>query len=829
MHTKAKIFAVAMTLMLGALALSAVFTLVTFDRTYRDELLTGYYLPVVHLEANLSRAVGLGVPLDAARGLERDFAQAWNTLAERGASRRAADRGLREPALLLLRPDGEVLRHVGGSVDVRSEEFRGALSTPNGRGESAAGTRFVEGPTAFLIPIRILDAQDNWAASLVAVVDRREVAPTLAGPLRDATRHTLAVLAGSLLIYGLALAVVLWSRSEDEDLRRRRMLWTSVCFGVAAQIAGAVAGAHPYRDPYLSGTADKAAVLTRIVQQDTTAALARGARLEYLDFNQYHWRHLLESVPEVAVLEVRDRNRSAVVRVDHRGVTHFANEKLRGGEAPPKPAGPNADDLKVLAESLSVDGIDRGAVTARVSSAAVRAQVYDLAADALAATMVSLLIFVELLLLFHWSLRQGPRPARLVNGDACAVIRPAAFLFLFGVDLSMSFVPLHMERMYEPLFGLSKDVVMGLPISVEFLFVGLAILAAGVWMDRSGWRPSFITGTAVAALGAVYSWLAPDAMHFVLSRAVLGTGYGLTLMACQGFVVRATDTRSTARGLAQLFAGIYGGSICGGVAGAILAERFGFGPVFAASGIIVFGVLAYVSVFLPRDPAGAAAATPERPPAAAPETPAISGAVRFRRFITNRAMLALILFSSLPASIAAVGFLNYFSPIYLNRIGASQSTIGQVLMLYGVCLVFFGPWVSRSVNSVSSKKLAVVAGCLLGSAALLSFQLLDGVFAAAVAVVGLGLAHSLVLSSQSAYALALRVSRDFGEGKAISVFRSSGRLGQMLGPIAFGSIALAGDGSEGMAWLGYAYLAAAVLFWALTRGDRHMLVEEPAR
>ena len=79
-------------------------------------------------------------------------------------------------------------------------------------------------------------------------------------------------------------------------------------------------------------------------------------------------------------------------------------------------------------------------------------------------------------------------------------------------------------------------------------------------------------------------------MHFVLSRAVLGTGYGLTLMACQGFVVRATDTRSTARGLAQLFAGIYGGSICGGVAGAILAERFGFGPVFAASGIIVFGV-----------------------------------------------------------------------------------------------------------------------------------------------------------------------------------------------------------------------------------------------
>ena len=105
---------------------------------------------------------------------------------------------------------------------------------------------------------------------------------------------------------------------------------------------------------------------------------------------------------------------------------------------------------------------------------------------------------------------------------------------------------------------------MGLPITVEFIFVGLSIFIAGIWVDRRGWHGPFLTGVSLAGAGVLYSWLAPDAIHFILSRAVAGSGYGLTLMASQGFVITYSDGKSKARGLAHLFAGIYAGSICGG-------------------------------------------------------------------------------------------------------------------------------------------------------------------------------------------------------------------------------------------------------------------------
>ncbi|MEZ5591885.1 MAG: MFS transporter [Gammaproteobacteria bacterium] len=154
-----------------------------------------------------------------------------------------------------------------------------------------------------------------------------------------------------------------------------------------------------------------------------------------------------------------------------------------------------------------------------------------------------------------------------------ASMRPAVFLFLFGVDLSAAFVPLHMADLYQPLLGLPKDMVMGLPISAMFLSVSITIIVSGIWLDRRGWHEPFLTGVALVAAAKLYAWLAPSAVHFIAAMGMVGLGYGLTLMASQGFVIVQTDNKSKARGLAYLFAGIYAGSICGTAAGAMLAER----------------------------------------------------------------------------------------------------------------------------------------------------------------------------------------------------------------------------------------------------------------
>jgi predicted MFS family arabinose efflux permease len=323
-------------------------------------------------------------------------------------------------------------------------------------------------------------------------------------------------------------------------------------------------------------------------------------------------------------------------------------------------------------------------------------------------------------------------------------------------------------------------------------------------------------GIGLAALGGLYSWIAPTAVHLIFSRGLIGVGYGLALMASQGFVIGNTDGRSKAHGLAHLFAGLYAGSICGGAMGGILAERYGYKTVFLLGALIIALVIPYALIFL-----RSAVARPQSRPAALPQgTPRWDG---LRRFLGNRGVLALILFSSLPASVAVVGFLNYFSPLYLHRLGASESTIGQVLVIYGICLIFVGPAMGRHIDASQSKRKIIFAGCLLGSAAFFSFTLAQGILAAVIAVFLLGLSHSLVLSSQSAYMLKFQVTQNLGEGKALGIFRSSARLGQMLGPMIFSGLAVSTSMRQGALVLGAVYLVVALLFLLLTARDQRLL------
>ncbi len=423
-----------------------------------------------------------------------------------------------------------------------------------------------------------------------------------------------------------------------------------------------------------------------------------------------------------------------------------------------------------------------------------------------AALLIAFLILVELTVFQQGRIRQQQ------EAFSYKQMRPAIFLFLFGIDLSMSFIPLHMETLPQSLSGIAPDLLIGLPISAEFLCVGIAILGCGVWLDRSGWQKPFYTGLVLTGIGCLYSWLAPDAVQFIISRGILGFGYGLTLLASQGYVISQTDSSNKARGLAHLFAGLYSGSICGAATGAVMAEQFGYGAVFLTGAMIVFSVIFY-SVWSLNN-----RVRPDRKPDLVKATAPASKPVKagLGAFLFNRHVLAATLFSSMPASIAVVGFINYFSPVYLDRAGVNDAMIGQVLMLFGVILALFGPAIGRFADASETKRLPIVLGCILGGLAFLVFQFSSGITAVTLAVLLLGLSNSLVLSAQSAFVLKQPVTQGFGEGKAMGIFRSSSRIGQMLGPVIFAVIVATADIDGAVVWFGVAYLVTAALFWMLT-------------
>jgi len=419
---------------------------------------------------------------------------------------------------------------------------------------------------------------------------------------------------------------------------------------------------------------------------------------------------------------------------------------------------------------------------------------------------ITVLVMVECLLLYLHLLVKRNSAIQYGSRYEMGFVRPAMFLFLFAIDLSMSFVPLHMQSFDTELFGLSRDIVLGLPISSEFLCVGIFLLIAGVWMDRRGWHEPYFIGLFVVGIGSLSSWMANDALMFILSRALVGVGYGLSLMSAQGLIVRFGGITGRARGFASLFAGLYSGSICGAAAGAFLAERFGYEKVFFLGAVMVLVLILFSWKFM-----RSLIDHPERDSEAREKAKQSIRLKPLLSFIGNPVFVALSILSSLPASIAVAGFLHFFTPVYMNQIGARESTIGQVLILYGICLIYFGPSIGRLIDRSQDKKYYMLAGGLLGGLAFVTFDTDFGIASMIVSVFLLGLSSSFVLSSQSTMVLELKEARVLGEGTALGIFRSISRIGQVVGPLIFGWVLLAGDLTDVINYLGYSYIGATLI------------------
>ncbi len=797
-----------------SLALSALLALSAFERLHERATISTFASVVKLLRQDLS-----GVPTGAhgrwreaelEAGLERTALRLREHLEEATGSRPSRA----SLAVSLAFTDG-VIAHSTDSTLVGSRlPPRSRLKSLDRQGPNIGleDVRYIRSEWAYAITLPLPRHGPESEATAVISLDARLIEGDPNARQRILVRSAgIGFLTGAAVLLGLLLWPQLSpARASDPRHERARAAWV---LGLAVGIAQLVAfslDAAAVRADYLEVLERKMVLATALAGETLEEEGVQASDLDGPGARRV-LRGYLEAFGEIESLALLDAGGREVSRMAGPAIEP---EATRGEPA-------------YRFEVTGPGGI-QGYIETAVSSRIIWRQMVSMVIDAFTVVAVSLLLCMELVILALTRLDAEPMrsggpaqssPPATGREPDYKPMRPAIFMFLFGIDISMSFLPLHMERLYEPMFGLSRDVVIALPVSVEFMCVGIAILCAGMWLDRRGWREPFLYGLLLATVGGLYSWLAPDAAHFVASRAVVGFGYGLTLLAAQGFVIRRTDMRSKARGLAHLFAGLYAGSLCGAATGSMMAERFGYEAVFLTGSFLVLAVLIYALMYLGPATTGHDAVSGEDGRA----DPAPPGAVR--RFLLDRRVLAAVFFSSMPAAVAVVGFLNYFSPIYLNRVGATDSTIGQVLMLFGICLTLAGPRIGRFVDASPTKELPIFIGSVLGGVAFLTFNLLDGVHAAMVAVVLLGLSSSMVLSAQSAYVLGLDVTRELGDGKAMGIFRSTSRIGQMLGPVIFGWLIVGTDIRDGVTYFGMAYLATSVAFLFLAGRAPRTVVE----
>lgn len=685
---------------------------------------------------------------------------------------------------------------------------------------------FIKYKNTYFVPL-VVKNKKQGVATVILAFNEKYVQTLVNAAWRNNLRVALVVLVCGSLLTIILLSVIL----PRERARIRQMLpwlfdfiaWKKrigipkrgISVGlfliiIACQIGFSVMSIKTFNTFYLKINGDKTVTLNTIIQENVEYLLRKRLPLNKLFRMEKVMREMLSEFPEIENTTLFNNEGKPLYHANQQTAYNLIKTPITlPKEIVESYSGTDSEYHFKL--KIKNKGTVAGVISSNISRALIRQKLKGLLLDAGTVLIISALFALELLLMIYLYLEKKATAAEQPIKNNYGTIRSVAFLFLFGTYISISFVPLHMEKMYEPLFGLPKDLVLGLPISVEMFFAGISILLSGVWIDKRGWHEPFLVGLLTTAIGVLDSWLASGEVHFIVSRGIVGTGYGLALMAGQGFVLTQTDENTKARGIANFFAGVYAGSICGGAAGAMLAERIGYNPVFLVGTIIVFLVIPYSFLSMQG--------VMKKPAIIGDKQ--VSPAPRMKHlidFLFNRNIIGLILLIVVPAATILVGFINYFSPIYLNRMGVSQSNIGRVFMLYGICLIFVGPFISKRIDSADNKKAFIVAGEVIGAMGLLVFFFLDGLWGAAMATLMLGISGSFI-SSRISYVLKLRASRHLGCGQSIGMINATYRLGQVLGPILFSWIIVAfGTGKE-IASVGVIYLIAIFLFILFSKGE----------
>ena len=384
------------------------------------------------------------------------------------------------------------------------------------------------------------------------------------------------------------------------------------------------------------------------------------------------------------------------------------------------------------------------------------------------------------------------------------------FVFCFAEELQKSFLPLFVAEYYSESDLFSRDIMQGLPISAFMFVIAVFTPFAGKLVDRFGNKNLFLAGLIPAIIGYLLCATASSANEIVLARSMTAVGYAVITISCQSYIAAVVIAENRARGMAIFVGVLMTATMCGTAIGAILADWLGYKPVFLiASGFaLVAGVMGWF--MLSTDPPKSEAKSKTE----ATKSPA---AVLAR----NGQFILIVLFCAIPAKVILTGFLYLFVPIYLASLEASQSEIGRVMMLYSLIIIPISPLASRFADQLGKNLWMVIIATILSGIVLLGVYQNPDVAGVLLVVAALGIVHAFLKAPLIVAAMeAAEKSPDITRTGALSLLRTSERIGSVIGPVVVAALLVALDFGQVAALMGITVTILGVIMALLTLSQR---------
>ena len=774
--------------LLVTLGFNVLLSVSTLNSLATDMVLSGYRSGAERLARDIERGMRFGKPLPSFAGMEEMLAE----LGQSTAGMRRVVVADTKGRVLYAQPAQEAAHAAQPQPDVSIEATIQAVTsaeTPQTSQKIASGYRLA-------IPL-LYKAPVGW---LVVDIDGKRIDATT----DDFLRLSSLLLGAACLVAGLILAgrlgLLTGQRAVGMSLSgMTRMLLIIIGTAQVLYACGTLALFDTYVKQAVRTKAD---ILAEATGRDFEYLIHKGVDIASLRGKDQALEQLLAANNELAGARLITPDGAAIAAAGNVPDASLTVEKSLNTYWPSR----FRQKQEVLRLQLA---LQPHAITARISA---------LALDLGASLLISFLLLLELSkllgLIAQRTLPHDTAVAALEGthrSRAVQALRAAGFMFFLGYDMGISFIPLLARQLYEPFLGLSREVVIGLPISAEMVSAGVALLFSGGFSLRYGWQKVFAAGTLASALGLLLGSMATGLPLLILGRVATGFGFGLVLMAGQ---IGTLGKANAGAGLTSVFAGIFSGSICGSAAGAMLADHISFQAVLGTAACTI--LLALFTVMLGKESAEEAAQS-----AAQKATPAqghmFSGCLQLLQDPRMHLVLWLV---GIPAAMCLTGFLHYLLPLRLANAHVDQSDIGRIFMLYGLCFITAGPLLGRWIDHRKDKSLFLTLTGLLSGITLLVAAKATSLAGAAAAVIVLGLAQCLAAPASMICILTLATAQKLGREKTASVYRGLERMGQVAGPVIFGLAISFMTSATALLLMGGIICGLALLFHLLWRASK---------
>lgn len=426
--------------------------------------------------------------------------------------------------------------------------------------------------------------------------------------------------------------------------------------------------------------------------------------------------------------------------------------------------------------------VTSSSVDAVVSSKYIEGQMSKILLDMVTVLIISLLFMTEISLLAVTLMTRALNKSKYHQEQRVddiktnhGLIRGIAFFINLCAFMSLTFIPIFMESIYRPVWGLPKEVVLGLPLSAE-MFGGIlgivAIFMVGSSISKQGWKTIMYQGAVLLAVGNLLSGLGFGPSTFILARALAGFGLAFLLMSLRSLVVSMPENNVA---IAEFSAGAIAGLNCGAVMGGMLADRIGYSMVFALTAILAIIPIIFVGKLMGN------LEIEQR------EVSHDSAWRKFVYFISEKKAIFFLFCIFVPYFISGA-FLDYFFPLFASGQELTQSDISRGFLINGLFIIYLGPFLTGFITRKLGSTQALIVSMSIVILALINFTIFNSITAAFVTLALLGIAESFGVSIKTTYFLNLRGMKDLEINQAIAYFSVMVNISRMAGPLIFGLV-----------------------------------------